>query len=207
MTTTEAKPLGPGVWLRWQNTCTWSSWEMRPRWQEVWCHPQLHGVPVTQHRPLPSPPWEFSAVSSPTQTGITSHGTSYGQTPWKCWKLCGSESGINAGHTFLTHWTIISSEHADLSQEKVLMPALELSVHLAFEDLRKMFLPQRGDWEKEKLRLRSEILRLPISYMIYYITYVIHAFIIYYQCDYELAEQYTICFYVIMVYMVYIFHI
>jgi hypothetical protein len=44
---------------------------------------------------------------------------------------------------FLSHWTIVSSRHANLPQEKILIPALEFSVHFALEDLTKcLFLSE-----------------------------------------------------------------
>lgn len=146
MTTTKANPLGLGVWLRWWSTCTRplkdeakmtrSSMSSSASWSP--CHSAQ-----TSHHPLGNS-LLYQALrrlgSLPVVHGMARH---HGNV--ESYAALKVESVLIV--LLMSHWTIISSGHAGLSQEEVLMPALELSVHLAFDDLRKMFLPQRGDWD------------------------------------------------------------
>lgn len=81
---------------------------------------------------------------------------------------------------FLSHWTIISSGHADpFSGEGINACFRALCAPCLWRSKEDVSSPERRLRHKDTRHLRSEILRLPISYIIYYITYVIHAFIIY----------------------------
>lgn len=97
--------------------------------------------------------WDFSAISSQTHPGVPSRVWPLTIEMLKCTVLKVKSMLVKLFFFLIEHWTffpslnIPSSGHANVSQEKIVIPALEFSAHFSWEDLMKVFLPQRGDWD------------------------------------------------------------